>query len=194
MTNEVSADALLPITLTLDMTRLAEHMYPNTSWNGDPDVEPPEPFDNAATAVTQMMVHQLMPKIEREVTKMVTEQLKEQAEIMVADVIAKTLEEGIQKTNTFGEATGQRTTLREMVVSSAKDTLERKVDYRGQPSNGYGSRESITWIQYLINSSVQEAMREHISGVVESATLEVKEKIQAASAKAISDQIVKSLR
>lgn len=194
MTNETSADALFPVTLTLDMTRLAEHMYPNRDWNGDPDVEPPEPFDNAAMAVTQMMVHQLTPKIEREVTKMVTEQFKEQAETMVADVIAKTLEEGIQKTNTFGEATGQRTTLREMVVSSAKDTLERKVDYRGQRSNGYGSRDDITWIQYLINSSVQEAMREHISGVVEAATLEVKEKIQAASAKAISDQIVKSLR
>jgi len=191
--DNTTTEAMTPITITFDMNRLAEHMFPNYEYTGDPEQEPPEPFANAANAVTQAMVHKLLPDIQRAVTAGVTERINEQADEMVGAIIAKAINEGFQKTNHFGEATSERTTLKELIVKTAQDRLEMKVDHRGQRSNGYDRGTTTTWLQYLINDGVESALRGKLQETIEEATKGVQEKVQTITSRVIAEQIVSSL-
>ena len=86
--------------------------------------------------------HTTRSEIVKRVRDIRVEEIREQVRPLIAEALAGEL----QRTNSFGEPTGQATTLREMVVAEAKRVL-------GSPTDRYSSNGQ-TFVQKLVAEEV----------------------------------------
>lgn len=102
--------------------------------------------------------------LQREVLSLRTEEIRAQLE----PIVRAAIDQPMRKTNTYGEPTGEPTTLRALIVAEVEALLKR-------PADQY-SREKGTWLQALIREQVDKALRAELAEVLK----EEKEKVVAA--------------
>lgn len=90
---------------------------------------------------------------------------------MIREAIAPQIEQALaaplRKTNQYGEATGQETTLRELIVAEAQKALTQPAG-----GNGYG-RDRLTVLQKTVADEVQKALAVEIADAVKAARAQV---------------------
>lgn len=86
-----------------------------------------------ATKIVERLVadHDRWDTIRRRVTEVRDETIRE----AVAPKVAEAISAPVRMTNTYGEPTGAETTLTELIVKEARETLTRRSDYGRGPSN-----------------------------------------------------------
>lgn len=90
------------------------------------------------------------------------ELIREAVSPMIAEAIARP----IKTTNNYGEATGQETTLTEVIIEQARKTLNAPAD-----GSGYGSQQS--FIQKTVAAEVKAALGAEIADAVKAARQQV---------------------
>jgi hypothetical protein len=116
--------------------------------------------------------------LKRKVAELRTEVIKEQ----IAPVITKALADPIQQTNQYGEARGKETTLRALIVEEVGRLLK-------SPADQY-SRDKGTWLQALVRSEAEAALRKELGEVI----AEEKAKVVAAVRGKAADLIAESIK
>lgn len=87
----------------------------------------------------------------------------EEIRAQLAPAIAEALANPIRRTNSWGETTGEETTLREVIVAEARKWLNSKKD------DGYGRATNATNIQVMIRKAVEDAFQAEIADAVKQA-------------------------
>jgi hypothetical protein len=101
--------------------------------------------------------HDAWPPFRDAVTQIRDEEIRAQVQPLITDALTKTL----QKTNTYGEPTGQATTLSEIIVAEAKRLVT-------QPKDSY-SRSGRTVLQEMVAAEVKAALSTEIADAVKKA-------------------------
>lgn len=100
---------------------------------------------------------------------------------LVRPQIEEALERSFTRTNSFGEPTGETTTLREVIVEEAKRWLTK-------PGDGF-SRRGETNVQHLINQEVDRALTSELKAAIQDARHEVTEAVKAKGAEVLTETI-----
>lgn len=109
------------------------------------------------------VVRQLVEKFSRSDTwKGIAERVQairdDEIRVQLAPVITEALTASIDRTNSYGEKTGQTTTLRELIAAEAKR-------YLTEPSDSY-SRDKTSRLQAAVRKAVAEAFKDEVGGAV----------------------------
>lgn len=103
--------------------------------------------------------------------------------------LAKAMTEPVIRTNSYGEATGEPTTLRALIIEHAKDFFTKKVS-----SGNYGRGPETTSAQRVIADMIKETMTKELAAVFSEEKSRVVKAIQANAAEVIADAVRKGLR
>jgi hypothetical protein len=107
---------------------------------------------------------------------------EEEIRAALKPIIAEALQKPIRRTNSWGDATGEETTLKDVIVDEARKawTVDRNAYSNNQPTD--------------IRTAIQQEVRKHINGEVAKAVKEA----QIAALKAVGDlasaPVVEALR
>jgi hypothetical protein len=162
-------------------------------YSGDPDDEPED-----ATTLRDLIIERAAAQLShasRDVTEKVRaraiEMVEEGMRERVAALIEDTLTNPIRQTNTWGEPTGEPTTLRSLIIKEGQSWLVRPIPRDG--SGGRYNRDDATKASaaVLIRDTVDSVMSRELADQVAAAKQMVKERVQTTSAavigKAVSD-------
>lgn len=104
----------------------------------------------------------------------------------VGEIIDKSLQDGIQPVNSYGEPTGKSTTLKSLIGKAGDDYLGARVDSEGK-ANGY--RDTSTRLEFIVKKNVEKVidyqMQTEIKKAVELAVAQAQGKVAEAVAKLI---------
>lgn len=100
----------------------------------------------------------------------------------VKPIVTEAIGAPIQKTNTYGEATGPATSIRELIIAEATNLLGRKVD-DGYRSNGE------TVLQKFVREQITAAFAKELAGVVAEEKAKVVAAVRAKAADLIADAV-----
>lgn len=144
------------ITVNVDSIDLGE--YIDSHYDSDGDRVP-------AGTLGDAVVRQLVEKFSRsDVYKGLAERVRtlrdEEIRTQLAPVITEALASPIKRTNSYGEKTGEDTTLREVIVAEARTWLNSKKD------DNYGRSTNGTHLQVMIRKAVEDAFQAEIADVV----------------------------
>lgn len=188
----VSADALAPISFTFNPAKLIETMWPNVPYNGDPDEEQPEPFAGPREVIQRIVAERLHKELAQEIRQFISQELRDsvqkQVEIILREVIAKP----IVPTDRFGSRIGDETSLNAMIVDQAQKTLKSRVNSRGEIDR-YSSSDSRPWINHVVASEVQSAIKKELSEAVAAATVQAQEQLKEAVKETFAEQVAKTV-
>lgn len=114
------------------------------------------------------IAHQLVEKFSRSdlydgFRKRVQTLRDEEIRAQLTPVIAEAVAAPIKRTNTWGEKTGDDTTLREVIVDEARKWMDTKQEQR------YGDRSTTTNLQAMIRAAVEDAFKTEIADAVKAA-------------------------
>lgn len=140
----------------------------------EPNYEPPEngvevPVDIhvqwSNSEIQEQVVHKLLDLIyedlEPKAQKAALGRLDEAVNKAVTNVITK----GVQPTNRFGEPTGERTTIKELLEKEAEEWLGMKVDKYGDTSaRGYSKTQ--TRAEYLFKEVIGDSLADTVKKVI----------------------------
>lgn len=155
------------VEITFSLADFVRHYY------GDDD----EPMrSNLMTTAAELLIRD----IRDDVRQAVAEQVKAQ----VGDVVRETLENGVRKTNTWGEPTGEVTTLRDMIAAEANAFLTKSV------SRGYNNG-SETQVQAYIRESVDRQIKKELQAAVDSAKKQVTAAVKDQAAQVITETVAR---
>jgi hypothetical protein len=135
---------------------------------------------------------QLGKKIKEEARDEVVRSVRAEIDKHIEAIVRDTLEQGIALTNTYGEATGKKTTLRELVVAQVGDWLKASVNSRGEPVYT-GSRDSVTRVQWMIGGSVDSVIKGEFKKEVDAAIVEFRARLMSGARDLFAQGIQKLL-
>ncbi len=142
------------ITVNVDEVTLQSLIREATEYSGPHTVGD----EVASQIVTRILSdHDLWPPLRDKVTEVRDEVIREKVTPLIAETFARTL----TKTNVYGEATGQTTTLSEVIVAEAKRIMT-------QPNDSY-SRSRRTVLQEMVADEVKRALGAEIADAVKKA-------------------------
>ena len=147
-----------------------------------------DPQRDLASHVAVILARQLR----KEMTDVVRDTVKEVAQEQVAGIIADLMAEGFQMTNTFGEPSGERVTMRELVVGEVKGQLERRVNRNGHKAETY-DRDALPYVQYVAANAAREALNGELNEATKTAVAEVKAKVTNLVAEQLGAQIARAV-
>jgi hypothetical protein len=168
--------------------------------SGDYD-EPPayEPV-SLGEAVTDALAAQLRSQIDKQaeeirlrayremsqhIADVRTEVIREQVTAMVREQLTKP----IQKTNSWGEATGDPTTLTDLITKEVRDYLQEKA-----PRRGYSDREREGGLLQLLRVAVTDAMQKELKAEIEKARAAVRAEVAAKAGEMFGDVLKQATR
>lgn len=128
--------------------------------------------------------HSIPTQISRELRDVMAKAVRDEAEKAVGPAVQAALAEGVQLTNQYGEARGDKVPLREVIVDEAKKALGKKIEIR----DNYGRSESM--IQQIVRDEVQRAMADDLKEVIKAE----REKVQLAVREQAAAIITESVR
>ena len=145
-------------------------------------------WNNAAMVANteQRLADRIYDDIKAEVEKRVLPALGDQVNLAIASV----LNQEVQPTDRFGKPTGEKSSIRELLMRDAEQWLNEKVDEYGTSGRGYGARMSR--VEYLfkrvlkgdkhdgespITKLVKAALASQIGDVTEMVNQTVREQI-----------------
>lgn len=116
--------------------------------------------------VAELVAEQIVERVVRDdryprLKDRVTAIRDEEIRAAIKPAIEQAVNRPIKKTNTYGEATGQETTLSEVIVDEARK-------YMKEPADAY-RREQGTVLQKLVRAEVQKAFETEIADAVKQA-------------------------
>lgn len=98
-------------------------------------------------------------------------------------VLAEAINTPIVKTNTYGEATGATTTLREIIVKEAREHLATR-------DQSYSARDTRTVLQKMIHAEVQSAFKAELADAVK----EAREAVVTGLGTTVSEMVADTVR
>lgn len=113
----------------------------------------------------------------------ISKAVKAEVEKVIAPAVAAALEEGVQPTDQYGEARGEKRSLRSVIVTEAERALNKKVEIR----DNYGRSESV--IQQVIRDEVQRAMADDLKGVIKEERAKVEKAVRDQAAELITESV-----
>ncbi|QDF18798.1 hypothetical protein SEA_SCENTAE_79 [Gordonia phage SCentae] len=118
------------------------------------------------------LMHLIAQNVSREIApdikKQVLHQISSQVESQVAEIVAETVNGSIRQTNTWGEPTGDPTTMREMLAKEVKEVIARKVNSRGE-TDRFGGNGSIPYITYLVRKEADQLVKTELKSTIDAA-------------------------
>lgn len=146
------------------------------------DEETGEPYQAGRRTIGDLVAAQLVDRVTREtdryralvtkVTEIRTELIRETIRPQLEQALAAPL----RKTNSYGEATGQESTLREVIVAEAKAAMSNR-------DRNHGSGR--TWIEETVAAEVRKVLADEITQAVKTARTELANQISASVATAV---------
>lgn len=121
-----------------------------------------------------------------DVYKRVSKQMDEYVRERVAPLVDEAMLKPIRKTNSYGEPTGQETTMTELILASVKAFLEHS------QKDGYG-RGNRTKAQQLVDEAVGNKLTKELSEVVAAERTKVVEAVRAQAGKIIAEAVTKGV-
>ena len=146
------------------------------------DAEDGEPYKLGNKTLADLVATQVVERLVKherwnDLTRTVFEVRREVMRELVTPSVEKAIAEPLRKTNIYGEATGEATTLREVIVDEARKVINAKDpnDYRNEKG---------TLLVRLVREEVANALRKEIKDAVQQAKAFVADEIgkQVASA------------
>jgi hypothetical protein len=126
----------------------------------------------------------------REIVKGYKEGIQKAIDQTISATCAEALNTVFQPVNTWGEKTGEPTTVRDMFLKSCQDWWVMKVDSKGNPTrDSYGIRE--TMVEHHARKAVSEAVNNAMKAELQTVVADAKAKMAAAIGAYISEHIVK---
>lgn len=132
----------------------------------------------AAQIVERVVRDDRYPRLKDKVTEIRDEEIR----AAIRPAIEQAVNRPIRKTNTWGEATGQETTLSEVIVDEARK-------YMKEPADKY-RREDGTVLQKLVHDEVHKAFATEIADAVKQA----RELVATELGDKVSDQITAAVK
>lgn len=176
-----------PITITIDLDldrHLAEHR--GFDHEGEPVSGPTTVEDVVLGLVVDRLVNRFVSgrgawdnTVRDRVNEVTHEVIVEKITPMVTDAIAA----GVQKTNSYGEPIGEPVTMRDVIVATAKEWLEK-------PTNDYG-RDRKTRLQALLHDEVERAMKAELKATIDAAKAEVEAAVREKGAEVLAETITR---
>ena len=104
----------------------------------------------------------------------------------LAPIIAEAIDQGIQKTNTFGEPTGPVVTLRELIIAEVKKVMTEPIDRY--------SRDKGSYVQSLVRAEVQGAIAKEMAAAMAAEKERAVAAVRAKGAELIAQVVTEGLR
>ena len=120
--------------------------------------------------------------LRRRVAQVRTEMIRE----ALAPMLVHALNGPVQRTDGFGQATGEPTTLREMIVAEFRDAIKMK--------DGFGRTRTDSPIVKLIRDEISVAFRNELAGVIAAEKEKVVKKVRDSAADMIAKAATAGLR
>lgn len=111
----------------------------------------------------------------------------EEIKAAIAPIIAEALEEAIQPTNAYGQPTGEKTTLREVIIRAVMADLQQAA----RNTSSSSGRPVPTMLQNIIGNEIAKAVQEDLREAMNEARAEVKAAVQAKGAEILTETIEK---
>lgn len=140
-----------------------------------------------------LVAQQLAARVDGEMKSVIREAVSDVAREKVDTIIDEVIHGEIRKTNSFGEPTGAAFTLRELIIASATEQLNRKVTDRGETSR-YGNDKTMPYIAYVARKEAAGAIDRELKDAVAEAVSEVKTVVKASVSTELAERIVKAVR
>lgn len=168
------------ITVQVDQATLSSVVEDITGYDSDSG-----PYLDGHITIGDLVARQLVDAIKHDTDRyhsLVSKVADIRAE-MIREAIAPQIEQALtapfRKTNQYGEATSQETSLRELIIEEAQKAMTRNVD-------GTGYRDRQTFIQKTVAEQVQKALGAEIADAVKAAREQVSKEIGSHVAAAVS--------
>lgn len=109
----------------------------------------------------------------------IEKQLNEAAQVSISEIIEAKINEGIQKTNWMGEPTGEKTSLKEMILKKAEEFMHEEVNDRGEKSGYRDSKQTRTewYVKKYAKEGLDKAIKAEIDGIKQKAIDSVKDTV-----------------
>ena len=163
-----------PITITLSLDTTVGRVY-----NGEDEDAPL----SLGEALLDRLERRLVASFQAQANQMLSTALAQQVKAKAVELVEEAVNAPIRKTNSWGEATGVETSLRQMLHDEVQSLLTKQ-------SQGYGSRDSKTFIQTLVGSQASVMLEKEFQVALN----EGKEQVLAAVKNRAAEVISESLR
>lgn len=117
-----------------------------------------------------------------------------QVDAQVTTIVTEVIASGLHITNHYGEPTGEKQTMREVVAARVEKFLRETVDAQGRPSNGsYRNDVALPRIQWFVNEAVRTAFEDGFKKEMEKASAELKASLVGKLNTAMTETVAKLL-
>lgn len=184
MSEEHSVSVAAPVTVTVDIDqiiRASGYVRLNDGEDGY--------YEQAGLG--EMVAHLIANKLAPDMRKAVTDAVRTAALAQVDAIVSEVVQGTLNLTNEFGEPTGKATTLREQIVASARDRLDRKVNSRGEVDRY--ARDGMTYARWIAKDAAEKAIRGELQEAAKEAVAEVKASVHAIVADDLASKITRTV-
>jgi predicted nucleic-acid-binding protein len=138
-------------------------------------------------AVVEQVVRTLIPQETRgELARVVREIRAEVIRDALKPIVAEAIEQGIQRTNTFGEPTGKAITLRELIIAEVKKVMTEPTDRYNRDKGGF--------VAQLVRAEVQGAIAKEMAAAMANEKAKAVAAVRAKGAEIIAQVVTEGLR
>jgi hypothetical protein len=146
-----------------------------------------------ANVLHEGLVDEGFQTAKREIVKGYKEGIQKAIDQTISATCAEALNTVFQPVNTWGEKTGEPTTVRDMFLKSCQDWWVMKVDSHGNPSrDSYGSKK--TMVQHHAEKAVADAVSGSMKSELIAVVADAKQKMADAIGTYVRDHIAKKIQ
>ncbi|MER7164528.1 hypothetical protein ABT336_00395 [Micromonospora sp. NPDC000207] len=147
-----------------------------TRWDSHAEEEVPRTLGDE---VVRKIVVDLRDSTEHStLRKQVAELRVEEIHAQLAPIVTEAIQQGVRKTNGWGEPVGEPTTLRALIIDEVEKLLRK-------PADNY-NRDKGTWIEALVKDNVNKVIRAELSEALAAEKAKVVEAVRAKASELIA--------
>jgi hypothetical protein len=180
----------MKVELDIDIDSLLAPAYSGCDEDGPVYGKPRTIAEVIAEEAAAQLLHKLTNEETRDLYHRVALVTDEEIKAQVRPLIAEALARSIQKTNQFGESTGQPTTLSEAIMAE----VQRQLTKPTQGDSYGGSMRRKTLVQEIIGAEVERTIRRELADEISKARAQVSAAIRDEGARLISETIQRMAR
>lgn len=143
--------------------------------------------NSLVTSLSGSLKHKVGKVVEEKVLELADAQFQALAEAKLEEFFTKSH----QKTNTWGEKTGESYTIREMLLDRFKLYLDDKVDAKSGAESSYSG--SIRRVDFMLNQLAHKPLQAAIDETVKAFSAQAKAAIQANVSRYIAEQLAPTI-
>jgi hypothetical protein len=173
--------------LTLDSVIGEVALSPGNGYDTPPEVEPYTLGDMLLDRMVEKLIADLRGKNGGQfdkIAKQVTKEIERQVSEKVTEWVAAAIEQPLQKTNAWGEATGKPMTLVDFVRGQVGNILQSNRD------RGY-DRKSV--IGEAVEQTVKSVLANEFKNEIDSVKADLRGRVHASASQVLADSITKAI-